>query len=91
MDYIDLILCKEDSCLYKAPEFSMLNAGDKVIVSFMGKEIEKTVQDVMSLSTKSEEYEFILKMSGQPYPYKIIKKVTYKDFEFKDGDVNDQK
>lgn len=89
MDYIDLVLCKEDCCLYQAPEFSMLKPEDRVVISFMGKEIEKTVQTVMSLSKKSEEYQFIVAMSGQPYPYRVIKKVTYQDMNYKDGDAND--
>ncbi len=90
MDYIDLVLCLEDSCLYQAPEFSMFKPADKIIVSYMGKELEKTVQDVMSLSKQSEEYEFIIKMSGQLEPYKIIKKVTYKEFGHKAGGSDDK-
>lgn len=90
MDYIDLVLCLEDSYVYQAPEFSMLKPADKIIVLFMGKEVEKTVQDVMCISKQSEEYEFIIKMSGQPYPYKIIKKVTYKEFDCKAGGSDDK-
>lgn len=89
MDYIDLVLCKGSKFLFQAPEFSMLRPEDKVIVNANGKQQKLTVQDVISVSKNSDEFNFIVKMSGQENPYKIIKKVTYQEFSYKDGDVND--
>ena len=88
MDYIDLVLCKGSTFLFQAPEFSMLNPEDKVIVNAKGNQQELTVQDVISISKNSDEFNFIVAMSGQSNPYKIIKKVTYQEFVYKDGDVN---
>lgn len=90
MDYVDLVICKEDNSLYQAPEFSMLQPDDKVIILYNGQEVVRTIKNVMSISTKSEEYQFIVEMSDQPYPYRIIKKVTYKVFDYKDGDGHEK-
>lgn len=89
MDYVDLVICKEDDSLYQAPEFSMLKPDDKVIILYKGQEVVRTIKNVISISKKSEEYQFIVEMSDQPYPFRITQKIIFKEFDYKDGDGHD--
>ncbi len=95
MSYIDLVLCETSLgvVLYQAPKFSMLQPNDEVIVKTSdGKDVVVHVIDVMSISKKSDEYNFILTLNGRD-PFKIVGKLKFDEFDYteqKDGDADDK-
>ena len=90
MSYIDLVACKHPNdnraYLFKAPSFSRLENGDKVIVETrLG---EKEVEVITTYTIGSDEAELlsmIYALSGAEIPLKrVLKKITYREFEYEE-------
>lgn len=92
MNYVDLVLLKEDEAnIYMAPKFSMLKPDDHVVVvTGTGNENILTVKDVISVSVESDEYRFILELAGQKRPLKITKAVHFNAYDYGDGDADEK-
>ena len=93
MKYGDLVLLKDRPLVvFMAPKFSFLKAEDDVIIrDAHGIEKMEKVEDVLSVSIQSDEYKFILELSGQDEPFRICKRMHYQEFDysdFEDGDAD---
>lgn len=82
-DYIDLVIVLALQCgkvLCCAPGFSGLQAGDDVRCEAYSS---GKVVAVITVGTKSEVYDFLLKAYGSKYPIpKITSKVVYEAFSY---------
>lgn len=88
-DYLDLVVCKHDSSdhpfIFRAPACSYLKKGDRVIVETKHGEKMATVERCYTTDKVGEELDFILIASGATVPLrKVLKKVTYKEYEYED-------
>ena len=91
MTYKDYVLCKFDSCeqpfLFYAPRFSHLKKDDRVIVETKKGEKEAIVLGSMTLGDDEEDaIDFIVHATGATIIKKVLKKVTYSDFEYEEAD-----
>ena len=94
--YIELVACYnpygETPQLFKAPAWSNLKLGDKVIVETFDDEhdgtAEMTVEKSYVIDSDAEdEMAFILTLSRESLPLrKVLKKVTYTEFKYKEDD-----
>lgn len=92
MSYVDLVICESSTkraMLFQAPKFSMLKPGDEVIVE--NEESKFRVKDVINLSKQSEEYRFITELYCVTEPSKLLGKVSFQKFEYKESDEDDQR
>lgn len=85
-EYVDLIAVKKDekTSLFRAPAWSDIKQGDKVIVETDAGEEIATVEGVFSARTDDEfhELDFILVVSGASLPLKkVLAKATYLTYE----------
>ena len=92
-DYIDLVACKhmnnDRSFLFKAPKFSYLSKGDKVIVETKRGNAEATVEAsyTTDFNNDTELLELIIALSGAELPLKkVLKKITYREFDYMEED-----
>ena len=89
-DYVDLVLCKTltgDMDVYQAPQFSHLKAGDMIIAESENGETMTNVVASISISTESEELDFILKLiSAESWEEleRVKSKVIYRDLDYKE-------
>lgn len=95
MQYVDLVQLKNRPCMvFMAPKFSFLNPDDEVVIrDSNGEEIKSIVERVLPISTQSEEYKFILALTGFDEPFRIYKRMHYEEFDFsflEGGDADDQ-
>lgn len=97
MSYVDLVMCETPTGkveLYQAPNVSMLKPDDLVVIkNDKEQDVNLKVKNVISISNKSDEYRFILELFGiLTHPKKLIGKITYQKFEYRDedGDADDQ-
>lgn len=94
-NFIDLVVCKhsanDNAYVFQAPAFSLLRKGDKVIVETKQGEQMAEVERVYTARNSGEELDFILIASGATLPLKrVLKKVTYKEFEYEKGSQNEE-
>ena len=89
MEYIDLALVKlptGKTGVYQAPEFSCLEKDDEVLVKeFDGVLICGQIIDVIAIHKQSDELRFINEICEVKEPPRIVSKVTYKQFDYKEG------
>ena len=88
-NYIDLVVCHHDSSdhpyIFRAPAWSYLKKGDRVIVETKHGEKEATVERSYTTDKVGEDLDFILIASGATVPLKkVLKKVTYQTYEYED-------
>ena len=94
MDYIDLVLAKLPTGkvnVYQAPEFSCLKQDDEILVkAWDGQDLCAKIVDVIAIRKDSDEFRFIMEIFDIHEPYRVSKKVTYKEFDYsaKDGDAH---
>lgn len=85
-NFIDLVVLKNHLHVFQAPAFSQLKEGDKVIIESIKEDETAIVERVYTARKSGDELDFILIASGTSLPLrKILKKIDYKDFDFKDG------
>jgi len=90
MSYIDLVACKHPNdnraYLFKAPKFSNLKNGDKVIVETrLGEKEVEVVAKYTIGSDQDELLSMIIALSGAEIPLKrVLKKITYREFEYEE-------
>lgn len=79
-----MIILISKSFVFRAPAWSNLFKGDKVIVETRKGESEAIVEKAMTVDISDEdEFEFILIASGVTLPLKkVLKKVIYREFEY---------
>ena len=93
--YIDLVICKMSDnvihpSVFRAPAWSHLDEGEKVIVETDKGETEATVVRSYTIEKNSAEMDFIMVASGTTLPLKkVLKKVKYLDFEYKEDEENE--
>lgn len=81
-NFIDLVILENFKHVFQAPAFSELSKGDEVVISGNVKAI---VERVYTTRKNGVELDFILTASGTNLPLqKILKKVDYKNFKYKD-------
>jgi hypothetical protein len=84
-EYVDLVVVKgEKPSLYRAPAWSDIKQGDKVIVETDAGESLVTVERTFSARTDDEyhELDFILVASGADLPLKkVLAKANYLKYE----------
>lgn len=96
-DFMDLVICNHQgnpkSFIFRAPAWSNLKAGDKVIVETKKGESEATVVKSYTIDRIDKSaFDFILTASGVSLPLKrVLKKVTYKNFIYTDEGGTDEK
>ena len=89
-NYIDLVACKHPNdnraYLFKAPNFSHLKNGDKVIVETRLGEKEVEVVATYTIGSDQDELlSMIIALSGAEIPLKrVLKKITYREFEYEE-------
>ena len=88
-DYIDVVVCRHDGgekpFVFRAPAWSHLNEGDKVIVETYKGESMATVLKCASVAKDSEELDVIVSASGASLPLKkVLQKVKFIDFQYDD-------
>lgn len=94
-DYIDLVACKHMNndrvFLFRAPQFTHLDKGDKVIVETKHGNAEATVEASYTVDPDDNDLmELILSLSGAELPLrKVLKKIKYIDFEYKEDEDNE--
>ena len=92
--YLDLVVCKygalDKISVFRAPRWSYLNEGDRVVVELEKGQIEATVVRSYTIEKNSAEMDFIIVASGTTLPLKkVLKKITYKDFEYEEDEENE--
>lgn len=94
-DYIDLVACKhmnnDRSFLFKAPKFSYLDKGDKVMVETKHGNAEATVEASYTIDPEDNDLmKLILSLNGAELPLKkVLKKIKYIDFEYKEDEEHE--
>ena len=95
-DYMDLVLCEikgvEHPVLFRAPAFTHMNKGDRVIVEEFGG-AEATVLGIMTVDIISEKnnFDFILTACGATAPLgKVLSKLFVRDLEYEDEGGEDE-
>ena len=89
-EYIDLVFCKSltgETEVFQAPAFTHLKEGDMVIAQSEEGEIMTNVVASVSISTDSDELDFILKMlNAESFEEleKVKSKVIYTDLDYKE-------
>lgn len=94
MSYVDLVICETSTGrteLFQAPKFSLLKPDDEVIVDQKGQDVKLKVKDVINMSTQSDEYRFITELFCVVEPRKLVGKVTFEKFEYKESEEDDQR
>lgn len=86
--YIDLVVCKHDNSdtpyLFYAPEWSSLKEGDRVLVEIKRGVKEATVVFSGTVELNSDEYKLALSASNAKELKKVLKKIVYKEFDYKE-------
>ena len=88
--YIDLVACKHPNYnkayLFKAPQFSHLEKGDKVIVETENRDAEAEVVATYTIGGDDDElWSMFIALSGAEIPLKkVLKKITYREFKFEE-------
>ena len=89
-EYVDLVLCKTlagEMEVYQAPQFSHLKEGEMIIAESENGETTTNVVASISISTESEELDFILKLIGAgswEELERVKSKVIYRNLEYKE-------
>lgn len=90
MSYVDLVICETligKTELFQAPKFSFLQPGDEVMD---GRDVKLKVIDVINISTQSDEYRFITRLFRVKEPGKLLGKIKFEKFEYKESDEDEQ-
>ena len=94
MSYVYLVICETSTGrteLFQAPKFSLLKPDDEVIVDQKGQDVKLKVKDVINMSIQSDEYRFITEPFCVVEPRKLVGKVTFQKFEYKESEEDDQR
>ena len=98
VEYIDLVLVSYEEgkipSLCQAPAFSHLKVGDRVIYQCNDEEMDDEYDEMDGIvealytinKTDTEEFDFIIKAHGSFPLHKILRKVNYTTFEYKEDD-----
>ena len=62
-----------------------------MIVDQKGQDVKLKVKDVINMSTQSDEYRFITELFCVVEPRKLVGKVTFEKFEYKESEEDDQR
>ena len=87
---MDLVICETligKTELFQAPKFSFLQPGDEVMD---GRDVKLKVIDVINISTQSDEYRFITRLFRVKEPGKLLGKIKFEKFEYKESDEDEQ-
>lgn len=90
MSYVDLVICETligKTELFQAPKFSFLQPGDEVMD---GRDVKLKVIDVINISTETDEYRFITELFSITEPRKLLGKIKFEKFEYKESDEDEQ-
>lgn len=90
MSYVDLVICETltgKTELFRAPKFSFLKPGDEVTD---GRDVKLKVIDVINISTETDEYRFITELFSITEPRKLLGKIKFEKFEYKESDEDEQ-
>ena len=97
-DFIDLVICKLDSnhnlSIFRAPAWSYLSKGEKVLVETKKGEAEATVEKTYTVDvTNKNAFDFILMASGVSLPLrKVLKRIIFIDLDYEnEGGENEKK
>lgn len=90
-EYIDLVVCKhygnDTPFLFQAPAWSHLKEGDRVVVDTRKGEHEATVVFSDCVDVESDEMNLAICASNATLPLrKVLKKVVYREFEYKEDE-----
>ena len=89
---VDLVLCTHDmhsgqKFLFKAPAFSCLEKGDRVLVDTKHGESDAYVVSVCTVRIDSDQCDMILACAGATEPIrKVIGKTVLTKFDYKEGE-----
>ena len=90
MSYIDLVACKHPNdnraYLFKAPQFSHLEKGDKVIVETKNGEKEVEVITTYTIGDNEDDlWSMFIALSGAEIPLKrVLRKITYREYKYEE-------
>lgn len=85
-NFIDLVILDNFKHVFQAPAFSELHKGDCVVID---GNVQAIVERVYTARKNGVELDFILTASGTNLPLqKILKKVDYKNFIYRDEGSN---
>lgn len=91
-EMIDLVLCSHtlqggQKFLFKAPAFSLLEKGDKVLVETKYGDRDASVMCACTVRENTDQYDMILKCAGATEPIrKVIGKTVLTKFDYKKGE-----
>lgn len=89
---IDLVACTHDvhggqKFLFKAPAFSCLEKGDRVIVNTQFGDKDAYVVCACTVRENTDQYDMIIKCSGAKEPLKrVLAKVMLSKFDYEKGE-----
>ena len=89
-DFMDLVICKHDNnskvFIFRAPAWTGLKKGDRVLVETKKGEAEATVEKTYTVDVSNKDsFEFILMAGGVSLPLKrVLKRVMFIELDYKD-------
>ena len=91
-EFFDFVLCKHENSdkayLFRAPAFTHLTKGDLVVVETKkGEQMAMVVSSITLSNDDADEIDFIMNATGADSDVKkVLRKVVYKDFKYKEDD-----